>query len=134
VTTRAIARCGAGTNNIPVSEMTARGIPVFNTPGANANAVKELVIAGLFLSSRDIGGGESLRSMAWLPVLSVVKSSREVSQAKVLVDPMSRPMRQSMERCGRLQKHTDTAASILVPAGISSAVSLCPCVLQEWST
>ena len=42
----AIARCGAGTNNIPVAEMTGRGIPVFNTPGANANSVKELVLAG----------------------------------------------------------------------------------------
>lgn len=53
----AIARCGAGTNNIPVNEMTARGIPVFNTPGANANSVKELVLTGLFLSSRNIVGG-----------------------------------------------------------------------------
>jgi len=54
---RAIARCGAGTNNVPVGEMTEAGIPVFNTPGANANAVKELVLAGLLLSSRDIIGG-----------------------------------------------------------------------------
>ena len=43
----AVARAGAGTNNIPVSALTKRGIPVFNAPGANANAVKELVIAGL---------------------------------------------------------------------------------------
>ena len=43
----AIARAGAGVNNIPVADCTARGIPVFNTPGANANAVKELVIGGL---------------------------------------------------------------------------------------
>jgi D-3-phosphoglycerate dehydrogenase len=57
VSCRCIARCGAGTNNIPVGEMTALGIPVFNTPGANANAVKELVLAGLFLSSRNIIGG-----------------------------------------------------------------------------
>ena len=42
---RAIARAGAGTNNIPVKAMSARGVPVFNAPGANANAVKELVIA-----------------------------------------------------------------------------------------
>ena len=54
---RAIARCGAGTNNIPIAEMTERGIPVFNTPGANANSVKELVLAGLLLASRDIVGG-----------------------------------------------------------------------------
>jgi len=52
---RAVARAGAGTNNIPVPALTARGIPVFNTPGANANAVKELVIAGLFLAARNIG-------------------------------------------------------------------------------
>lgn len=53
-TVRAIARCGAGTNNIPIDDMTRRGIPVFNTPGANANAVKELVLCGLLLSSRGI--------------------------------------------------------------------------------
>jgi D-3-phosphoglycerate dehydrogenase / 2-oxoglutarate reductase len=53
----AIARCGAGTNNIPVDEMTGRGIPVFNTPGANANSVKELVLCSLFLSARNIVGG-----------------------------------------------------------------------------
>lgn len=53
----AIARAGAGTNNIPVEKCAEEGIVVFNTPGANANAVKELVIAGLFLASRDITGG-----------------------------------------------------------------------------
>ncbi len=53
----AIARAGAGTNNIPVDKCAEQGIVVFNTPGANANAVKELVIAGLFLASRDILGG-----------------------------------------------------------------------------
>jgi len=52
----AIARAGAGVNNIPVEECSEKGIVVFNTPGANANAVKELVIAGLFLASRDITG------------------------------------------------------------------------------
>ena len=51
---KAIARAGAGTNNIPVDRCAKDGIVVFNTPGANANAVKELVIAGLFLSSRKI--------------------------------------------------------------------------------
>ncbi|MDR1428331.1 MAG: phosphoglycerate dehydrogenase [Bifidobacteriaceae bacterium] len=50
----AVARAGAGTNNIPIPEYSARGIPVFNTPGANANAVKELVIAALFLAARNI--------------------------------------------------------------------------------
>ena len=50
----AIGRAGAGTNNIPVDAMTERGVPVFNTPGANANAVKELVLAGLFIASRNL--------------------------------------------------------------------------------
>jgi D-3-phosphoglycerate dehydrogenase len=50
----AVARAGAGTNNIPIPEFTALGIPVFNTPGANANAVKELVVAALFLAARNI--------------------------------------------------------------------------------
>src|SRR5690242_6751632 len=51
----AIGRAGAGTNNIPVAEMSKRGVPVFNAPGANANAVKELVLASLFLAARNIG-------------------------------------------------------------------------------
>jgi D-3-phosphoglycerate dehydrogenase len=51
---KAIGRAGAGVNNIPVERMSAAGIPVFNTPGANANAVKELVIAGMLLASRNI--------------------------------------------------------------------------------
>ncbi|KAL3913912.1 MAG: hypothetical protein SGILL_006307, partial [Bacillariaceae sp.] len=54
---RGIARCGAGTNNIPVARMTELGIPVFNTPGANANAVKELVLCGLLLGSRRVIDG-----------------------------------------------------------------------------
>lgn len=54
---RAIARAGAGVNNIPIERCTEQGIVVFNTPGANANAVKELVIAGLMLASRDVIGG-----------------------------------------------------------------------------
>ncbi len=53
---RAIGRAGAGTNNIPVKAMSARGVPVFNAPGANANAVKELVIAGMLLSARNLTG------------------------------------------------------------------------------
>ena len=51
---KAIARAGAGVNNIPVEALTARGIPVFSAPGANANAVKELVLAGLLLAARNI--------------------------------------------------------------------------------
>jgi len=53
---KAIARAGAGVNNIPIDKCTEQGIVVFNTPGANANGVKELVLAGLLLSSRDIIG------------------------------------------------------------------------------
>lgn len=53
-TVLAIARAGAGTNNIPVKAMSERGVPVFNAPGANANAVKELVIAGMLLAARQI--------------------------------------------------------------------------------
>ena len=49
---KAIARAGAGVNNIPVEKCSEKGIVVFNTPGANANAVKELVLCALFLSSR----------------------------------------------------------------------------------
>jgi len=51
---RAIARAGAGTNNIPVKKLSERGVPVFNAPGANANAVKELVIAGMLMGARNI--------------------------------------------------------------------------------
>ena len=50
----AIGRAGAGTNNIPVPKLSKRGVPVFNAPGANANAVKELVVAGMFLAARNI--------------------------------------------------------------------------------
>lgn len=56
----AVGRAGAGVNNIPLDECAQQGIVVFNTPGANANGVKELVLAGLFLASRDIAGG-----LAW---------------------------------------------------------------------
>ena len=51
---KAIARAGAGVNNIPVADLSARGVPVFNAPGANANAVKELVVAGMLLAARNI--------------------------------------------------------------------------------
>ena len=52
-----VARAGAGVNNIPLDKCAEKGIVVFNTPGANANAVKELVFAGMLLASRDIIGG-----------------------------------------------------------------------------
>lgn len=54
---RAVARAGAGVNNVPVDACTEQGVVVFNTPGANANSVKELVLAGLLLASRDVVGG-----------------------------------------------------------------------------
>ncbi|MDA3928430.1 MAG: phosphoglycerate dehydrogenase [Prolixibacteraceae bacterium] len=61
---KAIARAGAGVNNIPIDKCTNKGIVVFNTPGANANGVKELIIAGLMLSSRDIS-----ESIEWCKTL-----------------------------------------------------------------
>src|ERR1043165_7517651 len=61
---QAIGRAGAGTNNIPVAALSARGIPVFNAPGANANAVKELVLAGMLLASRNLA--PALRFVAGL--------------------------------------------------------------------
>src|SRR3979490_2853471 len=51
---RTIGRAGAGTNNIPVKAMSGRGVPVFNAPGANANAVKELVLAGMLMAARNL--------------------------------------------------------------------------------
>jgi len=61
---RAVARAGAGTNNIPVAALSARGVPVFNAPGANANAVKELVLAGLLIAARHLA--PALRFVAQL--------------------------------------------------------------------
>ncbi len=63
-TVKAIGRAGAGVNNIPIDKCTEKGIVVFNTPGANANGVKELVLASLFNSSRDLFGG-----VAWAKTL-----------------------------------------------------------------
>ncbi len=65
-TVRAIARAGAGVNNIPVEAMTERGIVVFNTPGANANAVKELILAAMLLGSRGIISGAQ-----WVSTLDI---------------------------------------------------------------
>ena len=69
----AIARAGAGVNNIPVERCTERGIVVFNTPGANANSVKELVIAGLLIASRKI-----IRAVEW--VRSIADEGDRVSE------------------------------------------------------
>jgi len=68
-----VARAGAGVNNIPVAEYAQRGIVVFNTPGANANAVKELVAAALLLGSRDIFGG-----MSYVQSLGEISDSAEM--------------------------------------------------------
>src|ERR687884_113820 len=51
---RAVGRAGAGVNNIPVAALSRRGVPVFNAPGANANAVKELVLAGMLIAARNL--------------------------------------------------------------------------------
>src|SRR6266850_4049199 len=51
---KAVGRAGAGVNNIPVAALSKRGVPVFNAPGANANAVKELVLAGILIAARNI--------------------------------------------------------------------------------
>lgn len=74
-TVKAIARAGAGVNNIPVADCTERGIPVFNSPGANANAVKELVIAGLMLGSRGI-----LEGIGYVQTLGGIRDPAELSQ------------------------------------------------------
>lgn len=71
---KGIARAGAGVNNIPVADCSARGIPVFNSPGANANAVKELVVAGLTLGSRGIVEG-----MQYVAGLSDMSDAAEMS-------------------------------------------------------
>ena len=71
----AVARAGAGVNNIPVANYTEQGIVVFNTPGANANAVKELIVAGLLLGSRDIYGG-----MTYVQELGHIDDSAEMGK------------------------------------------------------
>ena len=73
-TVRAIGRAGAGTNNIPITTMSERGVPVFNAPGANANAVKELVLASLFVAARNIKG-----ALAYVDALE--GSDAEISKA-----------------------------------------------------
>ncbi|MBT5485432.1 MAG: phosphoglycerate dehydrogenase [Gammaproteobacteria bacterium] len=72
---KAVARAGAGVNNIPVDSYTKEGIVVFNTPGANANAVKELVLCGLLLSSRGI-----LQGINWVNSLSPEMDGAEMSK------------------------------------------------------
>ena len=76
----AIARAGAGVNNIPVADCTDKGIVVFNTPGANANAVKELVICGLLLSSRKI-----TKAIDWC---KTIKNDENVSKSVERANPL----------------------------------------------
>jgi D-3-phosphoglycerate dehydrogenase len=70
---KAVGRAGAGVNNVPVAKMSALGIPVFNAPGANANAVKELVVAGMLLASRNI-------CQAWDFARSLQGDDKEISK------------------------------------------------------
>lgn len=72
-TVLAVARAGAGTNNIPVARLSARGVPVFNAPGANANAVKELVIAGVLLAARNL-------CQAWSFVRGLAETGEELER------------------------------------------------------
>ena len=72
---KAVARAGAGVNNVPVDDYTKQGVVVFNTPGANANAVKELVMAGLLLSSRGIVSG-----MNFVQTLGEIKDAGEMGK------------------------------------------------------
>ena len=72
---KAVARAGAGTNNVPVAEYTKLGVVVFNSPGANANAVKELVLTGMLLGSRGI-----LPGMAYVNGLTPMTDADEMSK------------------------------------------------------
>ena len=81
---RAIARAGAGTNNIPIDRCSENGIVVFNTPGANANAVKELVIAAMLIASRDIlGGADWVQEQAHTPKVDVAAAVEKGKSAFV---------------------------------------------------
>ena len=72
---RAVARAGAGVNNVPVEACTERGVVVFNTPGANANSVKELVLAALLITARDVVGG-----IQFVTTLADVKDAAELNR------------------------------------------------------
>ena len=81
---RAIARAGAGTNNIPIDRCSEHGIVVFNTPGANANAVKELVIAAMLIASRDVlGGADWVQEQAHTPGVDVAAAVEKGKSAFV---------------------------------------------------
>ena len=70
----AVARAGAGVNNIPIDKLSARGVPVFNAPGANANAVKELVIGGMLMAARNL-------AQAWAYTQQLEGDGDELSKA-----------------------------------------------------
>lgn len=72
---KAVARAGAGTNNIPVADFTRQGVVVFNTPGANANAVKELVVCGLLMAARGV-----LQGVNWVNSIQLEYSATELEQ------------------------------------------------------
>src|SRR5687767_5945164 len=72
---KAVGRAGAGVNNIPVPELSKRGVPVFNAPGANANAVKELVLAGMLIAARNLA-----------PALEFTKKLKEQNLDKTVED------------------------------------------------
>ena len=102
---RAIARAGAGVNNIPVPDCTEKGIPVFNTPGANANAVKELVLAGLLMGSRGITQG-----------IAYVKTLGEMSDGAA--------MSKLLEKEKKNYKGTEIAGKTLGVIGLGAIGSL----------
>ena len=86
----AVVRAGAGVNNIPLDDCAQKGIVVFNTPGANANAVKELVLCGMLLACRDITGG-----IDW------VKGQQDNADTDIFPDKQQI----DRERCGAVGKH-----------------------------
>ena len=88
---RAIARAGAGTNNIPVDAMSARGVPVFNAPGANANAVKELVLAGMLMAARQIA--PALRFVDGLDPAALGLAARDGEVRAALAAELARKLR-----------------------------------------
>ena len=82
---KAVARAGAGVNNIPLDKCAEHGVVVFNTPGANANGVKEMVIAGMLLASRDIVGG-----IEWLEQQKVDEKSESWQRSRRSSSPDAR--------------------------------------------
>jgi D-3-phosphoglycerate dehydrogenase / 2-oxoglutarate reductase len=90
----AIARAGAGVNNIPLDKCTENGIAVFNTPGANANAVKELVIAMLLLSSRKI-----------VPAIEWAKTLKGTGDVAKLAEKGKKPVRRAGNRRQDARRH-----------------------------